>query len=93
MFKMPRTRKAPGMTPTIIPEPSPANAGASTSLSPAIAATPGARTGVSVPSRIAIATLVALTGLLLLFGSGFANSQVLHEAAHDARHGLGFPCH
>ncbi|MEE8433364.1 MAG: CbtB domain-containing protein [bacterium] len=88
----------------MIPAPSPAHAGASNSLSPAkagdsnslspaIAATPGARSGVRVPSRVAIATVGALMGLLLLFGAGFANSQVLHEAAHDARHGLGFPCH
>jgi len=85
MFKIPRTLKAPGMTP--------ANAGASTSRSPAIAATPGVRTRVSVPSRIAIAVVAVMAGGLLLFGAGFANSQVLHDAAHDARHGLGFPCH
>ncbi|HEX5517658.1 MAG TPA: CbtB domain-containing protein [Pseudolabrys sp.] len=24
---------------------------------------------------------------------GFANSQLLHNAAHDTRHSLSFPCH
>ncbi len=62
-------------------------------MTPAIATPPDALPGVSIPSRILIATVVALMGLLLLFGAGFANSLVLHEAAHDARHGLGFPCH
>ena len=31
-------------------------------------------------------------GLLLLWGVGFAG-DVLHNAAHDARHSIGFPCH
>ena len=34
-----------------------------------------------------------LLGLLLLFGAGFARSQAFHDAAHDVRHSLGFPCH
>lgn len=57
------------------------------------AAPPVALPGLRVPSRLAIAAVAAMAGMLLLFGTGFANSQVLHEAAHDARHGLGFPCH
>jgi len=37
--------------------------------------------------------MVALIGASLVFVAGFANSQVLHDAAHDARHSTGFPCH
>ncbi len=32
-------------------------------------------------------------GVLLLWGVGFAGSDMLHAAAHDARHSIGFPCH
>lgn len=32
-------------------------------------------------------------GLMLLWGVGFAGSAVLHNAAHDTRHSVGFPCH
>lgn len=34
-----------------------------------------------------------LLGLTLLYGLGFAGPAALHEAAHDGRHGLAFPCH
>ena len=37
--------------------------------------------------------MVALIGASLVFVAGFANSQVLHDAAHDTRHSTGFPCH
>ncbi len=39
------------------------------------------------------AVFVALVGLTLVFASGFAQSQTLHDAAHDMRHSTGFPCH
>jgi cobalt transporter subunit CbtB len=32
-------------------------------------------------------------GLLLLAGAGFAGSDYVHNAAHDTRHAVGFPCH
>jgi cobalt transporter subunit CbtB len=35
----------------------------------------------------------ALLGATLLFAAGFANSAVMHDAAHDTRHSIGFPCH
>jgi len=37
--------------------------------------------------------MVALTGAVLVYFAGFANAQVLHDAAHDTRHSTGFPCH
>ncbi|WP_363349288.1 CbtB-domain containing protein [Methylocystis echinoides] len=32
-------------------------------------------------------------GVGLVYGAGFANSQSVHDAAHDSRHALSFPCH
>jgi len=32
-------------------------------------------------------------GAGLVFLVGFAQSQALHDAAHDTRHTLAFPCH
>ena len=41
-----------------------------------------------------IAGLMALViGSFMVFGVGLANSQALHDAAHDTRHSYGFPCH
>ncbi len=37
--------------------------------------------------------LVAFLGISMLLISGFAQSAVLHDAAHDVRHAAGFPCH
>ena len=35
----------------------------------------------------------ALLGLSLVWAAGFANASALHDAAHDQRHAVGFPCH
>lgn len=35
----------------------------------------------------------ALLGAALLFTAGLAQSETLHDAAHDVRHATGFPCH
>lgn len=35
----------------------------------------------------------ALLGLSLLFVAGFANATAVHDAAHDQRHAIAFPCH
>ncbi|MDO8437686.1 MAG: CbtB domain-containing protein [Nitrosomonadaceae bacterium] len=37
--------------------------------------------------------LAASLGLILLYGAVFAETAALHNAAHDARHSAGFPCH
>jgi len=42
-------------------------------------------------SRAAAALLAAMMGLVLLSAVGFA--AVAHDAAHDTRHSVGFPCH
>ena len=38
-------------------------------------------------------TAAIITGLFILSAVGFAGPEVLHNAAHDIRHGLAFPCH
>ena len=39
------------------------------------------------------ATVTLLLGTFILFGVGFAQPEMLHNAAHDARHAFTFPCH
>ena len=34
-----------------------------------------------------------LVGLVVVLAVGFAPMDVAHNAAHDARHALAFPCH
>ncbi|MGH1537266.1 MAG: CbtB domain-containing protein [Gammaproteobacteria bacterium] len=34
-----------------------------------------------------------ITGVLIISAVGFAGPEMLHNAAHDIRHGLAFPCH
>jgi cobalt transporter subunit CbtB len=49
---------------------------------------------VAVPrERIIAALLAAGFGLILLYAVGFAEMELLHNAAHDTRHAAGFPCH
>ena len=44
-------------------------------------------------SRIAPGVFALLFGAFLVLGAGFAGSTTLHNAAHDGRHALAFPCH
>ncbi len=39
------------------------------------------------------ALFAAILGLFILYGTGFAGSATIHNAAHDARHAFAFPCH
>lgn len=34
-----------------------------------------------------------LLGIFLVLGTGILGAEVIHNAAHDVRHGLSFPCH
>lgn len=47
----------------------------------------------STQSRIAAGVIALVFGTFLLYGVGFAGASVLHNAAHDTRHALTFPCH
>ena len=38
------------------------------------------------------ATAIAL-GFAILYLVGFAGAAAIHDAAHDSRHSLNFPCH
>jgi cobalt transporter subunit CbtB len=39
------------------------------------------------------AIVAAMLGVFLIWGVGFAPIAVLHNAAHDTRHSIAFPCH
>jgi cobalt transporter subunit CbtB len=47
----------------------------------------------SLSQRIAAGFSALLFGSFLLYGVGFAYDGRLHNAAHDTRHAIGFPCH
>ena len=51
------------------------------------------RIATDAASRIAPAVLALLFGGFLILGVGFAQPSTLHNAAHDGRHALAFPCH
>lgn len=46
-------------------------------------------------SRSELMTLVftAAFGIFLIGTAGFAQSEIAHNAAHDSRHAIAFPCH
>ena len=46
-----------------------------------------------VTSVRAACAMAFMIGAGLVFMVGFANASVLHNAAHDSRHSLAFPCH
>jgi cobalt transporter subunit CbtB len=39
------------------------------------------------------ALLATLLGAFLVWGVGFSPIAALHNAAHDTRHSIAFPCH
>ncbi len=47
----------------------------------------------SLPQRLAAGFTALFFGSLLLYGVGLAQDGRLHNAAHDTRHAIGFPCH
>lgn len=56
-------------------------------VSPAIGA------DVSSQSRTMQLALAALLGLFVVGFLGFSHMDVVHNAAHDYRHSMAFPCH
>jgi cobalt transporter subunit CbtB len=42
---------------------------------------------------VKVALLAFAMGVAFLFVVGFAQPHLLHNAAHDTRHALSFPCH
>lgn len=57
-------------------------------LSPALAG--NASASGSATSTIVLALLA---GAILIFFTGMAQPDALHDAAHDLRHAAGYPCH
>ena len=54
------------------------------------------RTGLRVvpwTGRALPAFAAAVLGMVILFGVALANSDTIHNAAHDTRHAAAFPCH
>ena len=47
----------------------------------------------SVTDELAGTVIAALLGVVVVFMVGFAGPSVLHEAAHNTRHSINFPCH
>jgi cobalt transporter subunit CbtB len=54
-----------------------------------IATTPVSNS-ISKPLQLVAAFLL---GTIIMYGVGFVNMGVVHNAAHDIRHSQGFPCH
>ena len=48
---------------------------------------------VRLDSEVLSIAFAALLGLGLVFVAGFANATAVHNAAHDQRHAIAFPCH
>ncbi|QRM34719.1 CbtB-domain containing protein [Microvirga sp. VF16] len=51
------------------------------------------QTSVTAASRLAQIGLAAFLGLVVLGVAGFAPIEAIHNASHDVRHSLAFPCH
>ena len=47
-------------------------------------------TTISKPVQL---TAALMLGFVLLFGAGFVQTSVAHNASHDVRHAQAFPCH
>jgi cobalt transporter subunit CbtB len=44
-------------------------------------------------SKVYAVFAAVIIGVFIISTVGFAGSEILHNAAHDVRHGLSFPCH
>ncbi|MBC7547878.1 MAG: CbtB-domain containing protein [Polaromonas sp.] len=59
----------------------------------AIATTELPRTANAVPSPLLQLAAGAALGMVVLYGVAFAESPLVHNAAHDVRHITVKPCH
>ncbi len=52
-------------------------------------------TGMDIERRrtVAAALFAIVLGAFMIVGVGLAQPDMLHNAAHDSRHTLAFPCH
>jgi cobalt transporter subunit CbtB len=58
-------------------------------------ATASLTSGVSVgrQSRLLQLALAGLLGVFIVGFVGFSHLEIVHNAAHDYRHSMAFPCH
>ena len=56
-------------------------------------ASPSLGAASSPTSRATQLGLVALLGLFVVGFVGFSHVEVVHNAGHDYRHSMAFPCH
>jgi len=47
----------------------------------------------SSQDRMITVIIAALLGTFMIFGVAIAQPTALHNAAHDVRHAMTFPCH
>jgi len=47
----------------------------------------------SAQDRMITVITATLLGVFIIFGAAIAQPSVLHNAAHDVRHAMTFPCH
>ena len=47
----------------------------------------------SSQSRFLQLALAGLLGIFIVGFTGFSHIEAVHNAAHDARHSMAFPCH
>ena len=44
-------------------------------------------------SRVVPIFMAALLGVFIVGGVGFSHIEAVHNASHDYRHSMAFPCH
>ncbi len=50
-------------------------------------------TQVAIPLRVIAGLVCLFIGASAIFMVGLSEMSVAHNAAHDTRHAIGFPCH
>ncbi|NRG16238.1 CbtB-domain containing protein [Rhizobiales bacterium] len=48
---------------------------------------------VAITEQLKAVSILTALGMFIVFGVGFAQISAAHNAAHDTRHAIGFPCH
>lgn len=56
-------------------------------------ATPSLGASASSQSRLISLACAALLGVFLVGFTGFSQIEAMHNAGHDYRHSMAFPCH
>ncbi len=51
------------------------------------------KTTASVSTRIGAGLICLFLGVTIVFTVGLSHIDAVHNAAHNTRHSIGFPCH